>query len=370
MIAPAANPRKPLRVLALVTDAWGAGGGIAQFNRDWIDAACAAGATVDVLAYGEARPDGAAMPPGARLLGARLGRAAFALHARRAAASRPGLVFCGHLHLAPVALLAARLARCPWWLQLHGIEAWARPGPLRRAAAAGADLLVAVSRCTRGRALAWWDGEPWRARVLPNTVDPMFAPGARDAALAARLGIDGSPVLLSVGRLAASEAYKGHDRILRALPALRSRWPGLQYVVAGDGDDRPRLAALAREVGVDARVRFLGAVAHADLPALYRLADAFAMPSTGEGFGIAFLEAMASGVPALGLAGDGSADALADGDLGLVVAESALVDGLARLLAGDAPRGAALADAVRARFGRAAHAARVRVLLDEALQAA
>jgi phosphatidylinositol alpha-1,6-mannosyltransferase len=114
----------------------------------------------------------------------------------------------------------------------------------------------------------------------------------------------------------------------------------------------------------------VGAVPRADLPALYRLADAFAMPSTGEGFGIAFLEAMASGVPALGLAGDGSVDALGDGDLGLVVSENALADGLVRLMAGDAPRGAVLADAVRARFGRAAHAARVRVLLHEALQAA
>lgn len=359
-----------LRVLALVTDAWGAGGGIAQFNRDWVDAACAAGATVDVLAFGEAQADASAMPAGARLLGARLGRGAFAWRARRAAASRPDLVFCGHLHLAPVAALAAQRARCPWWLQLHGIEAWPRPGRLRRAAAARADLLVAVSRCTRQRALAWWDGDPWRARVLPNTVEPMFKPGPRDAALAARLGIDGAPVLLTVGRLAAGEAYKGHDRILRALPALLARQPTLQYVVAGDGDDRPRLEALARELGVADCVRFVGAVPRADLPALYRLADAFAMPSTGEGFGIAFLEAMASGVPALGLAGDGSVDALGDGDLGLVVSENALADGLVRLMAGEAPRGAVLADAVRARFGRAAHAARVRVLLHEALQAA
>lgn len=370
MSGAAGGPHAGLPILALVTDAWGAGGGIAQFNRDWIDAACAAGAAVDVLAYGEARADAGPLPAGARLLGARLGRAAFTVAAWRAAAARPALVFCGHLHLAPVAALAARRAVAPWWLQLHGIEAWPRPDRLRHAAAARAGLVVAVSRCTRGRALAWWDGDPWRARVLPNTVDPIFAPGARDAALAARLGLDAGPVLLTVGRLAAGEAYKGHDRILRALPTLVARWPGLRYAIAGDGDDRPRLEALARQLGVAARVRFLGAVAHADLPALYRLADAFAMPSTGEGFGIAFLEAMASGVPALGLAGDGSADALGDGGLGLVVPEASLADGLARLLEGAAPQGAVLADAVQARFGRAAHAARVRILLDEALRAA
>lgn len=354
------------RILALLTDAWGAGGGIAQFNRDWIAAACAAGATVDVLARGAADVAAGPPPSGARVIGARLGRLAFTRRAFSAARAQPDLVFCGHLHLAPVAAWVARRAGCPWWLQLHGIEAWARPGTLRRTAAARADLLVAVSRCTRHRALAWWDGEPWRARVLPNTVDPLFAPGPRDAALASRLGIDDGPVLLTVGRLAASEAYKGHDRVLRALPALAARFPGLRYVIAGDGDDRPRLERLARELGVDERVRFTGVVAHADLPGLYRLADAFAMPSTGEGFGIAFLEAMACGVPALGLAGDGSVDALGDGELGLVVEENALAAELARLVSGVSPVGHALAAAVHERFGSHRFRTTVARLLGEA----
>jgi phosphatidylinositol alpha-1,6-mannosyltransferase len=351
------------RILAMLTDAWGAGGGIAQFNRDWVDAVCAAGAKVDVLAYGMAEQAAGPQQPGVGVIGARLGRLAFARRALDAASARPDLVFCGHLHLAPVAAWVARRAGCRWWLQLHGIEAWHRPGRLRRAAAGRADLLVAVSRCTRARALAWWDGEPWRARVLPNTVDAAFAPGPRDAALAARLGIDGGPVLLTVGRLAAAEAYKGHDRVLRALPSLLARWPGLQYVVAGDGDDRPRLEAVARELGVDGRVRLAGAVPRAELPGLYRLADAFAMPSTGEGFGIAFLEAMACGVPALGLEGDGSVDALGDGEFGLVVSQPELEAGLVRLLEGAAPQGPSLAGAVQRRFGGAMFQRQVAALL-------
>jgi phosphatidylinositol alpha-1,6-mannosyltransferase len=352
-----------LRVLALVTDAWGAGGGIAQFNRDWIAAACAAGARVDVLAHGVADPQAEPLPPGARVIGARLRRLGFVRHALRAARQRPDLLFCGHLHFAPVAAWVARSAGCRWWLQLHGVEAWPRPGRLRRAAAARADLLVSVSRFTRRAALGWWDGDPWRARVLPNTVDPAFTPGPRDAALGARLGIDGSPVLLTVGRLAASEAYKGHDRILRAMPTLLARWPRLQYVVAGDGDDRPRLARLAHDAGVADRVRFVGAVDRADLPALYRLADAFAMPSTGEGFGIAFLEAMACGVPALGLDGDGSVDALGDGELGEMVGETRIVEGLVRLLEVAQARDGTLGQRVDSRFGRSMFKQRVCTML-------
>jgi phosphatidylinositol alpha-1,6-mannosyltransferase len=60
-------------------------------------------------------------------------------------------------------------------------------------------------------------------------------------------------------------------------------------------------------------------VCDADLPDLYRAADVFVMPSTGEGFGIVFLEAMRSGIPAIGGNGDGSMDPLRDGTAGYAV---------------------------------------------------
>jgi glycosyltransferase involved in cell wall biosynthesis len=71
--------------------------------------------------------------------------------------------------------------------------------------------------------------------------------------------------------------------------------------------------------GFAEKVRFVGHVAADELPDYYRLADAFVMPSTGEGFGIAFLEAMASGVPVIGGNKDGSLDPLADGQAGTAV---------------------------------------------------
>src|SRR5262249_12921035 len=93
----------------------------------------------------------------------------------------------------------------------------------------------------------------------------------------------------------------------------------LIYLIVGDGDDRPRLEALATECGVAERVRFVGLVRAEELPDYFRLADVFVMPSTGEGFGIVFLEAMASGVPVIGGNQDGSLDALGDGILGTAV---------------------------------------------------
>jgi phosphatidylinositol alpha-1,6-mannosyltransferase len=91
------------------------------------------------------------------------------------------------------------------------------------------------------------------------------------------------------------------------------------YFIVGDGDDLPRLQAEVATAGVTGRVVFTGRVSEADLPDYYRAADVFVMPSTGEGFGIAFLEAAAAGVPVIGGDCDGSVDALADGAIGLPV---------------------------------------------------
>ena len=311
-----------MRVMVLAAEAADAAGGIAQFNRDVVRA-LEGGASVTLVA---------------RSTGGRLRYALAALGA--AAGSRPDIVFCGHLHLAPLAALIARFARAPLWLQVHGIEAWPRPSALRRRAVAQAALVTAVSRHTRARFLEWADVPPERVKVLPNTVDSRFSPGPKPAALMARLGVAGKRVLLTVGRLSAGERYKGHDRVIAVLPQLLREHPDLCYLVVGDGDDRLRLEAQARAGGVEAAVRFAGAIAHDELPEVYRLADAFVMPSTGEGFGIVFLEAVACGVPAIGGAGDGARDPLGDGARGLLVeAESgeALRHAIAEALS--APRG-------------------------------
>lgn len=309
-----------IRILALVGDAYGARGGIARYNRDLFGALAAGGAEILVLPrLGDAEAD--ALPAGVRQRPAIFGRLGFSLAALwQAWRFRPvDVVFCGHVFMAPLAVVVARLVGARYWLQAHGTDIWNdRRDHVRRAIEA-ADLLTTVSRGTRRRLLGWVDLAPERVRVLPNTVDERFAPGAADEALRQRLAPGPGPILLTVGRLAASERYKGHELVFAALPALRARFPDLVHLVAGEGDDRARLEARARELAGDGAVKFLGFVSDADLPGLYRLADLFVMPSSEEGFGIVYLEAAACGLRVIGGAGGGSSDAIPDRRVGDIV---------------------------------------------------
>jgi phosphatidylinositol alpha-1,6-mannosyltransferase len=127
-------------------------------------------------------------------------------------------------------------------------------------------------------------------------------------------------VLLTVARFDQGDRYKGHDTVLAALEHVAGRVPDLDYVIVGDGDDRGRLEGLARQRGLQQRVHFAGQVSDSELLDYYRLANVFVMPSAKEGFGIVFLEAAQTGLPVIGGDRDGSADALADGAIGTLVA--------------------------------------------------
>jgi glycosyltransferase involved in cell wall biosynthesis len=276
--------------------------------------------------------------------GRRKGRLALAV---LAAAPRVSRAYVAHPGLAPLAL-APKLLRpaSRYWVHAHGVEIWDRLPAATRLALGAATGIVAISRYTAERAATVQRIDPEKFRVLHNALDPDFAPAAGatcDCAGRARRGAS----LLTVARLAASERYKGVDTTLRALPAVARAVPEVTYTVVGEGDDRPRLERLAADVGVGERVRFLGRVSEAALRASYRDCDVYVMPSGGEGFGVAFLEAMAFAKPCVGAASGGAPEVVVDGATGFLVpygAVDALADRLVRLL-GDG--------AARARMGEA-----------------
>ena len=339
-------------MLALVTEAYGGRGGIAQYNCDLFGALAGAGAVSSIRVLPRLTPDPATTPAGINQDPPRCSRIRYAVAAMRAAlTTRPDLIFCGHLYMAPLGALIAGLTRAKLIVQMHGIEAWPRPSRLQRAGVEAADLILCVSRYTRARVLDWASIAPEQLVVLPNTVGVAFTPGD-GSSLRAALGIEDKRVLLTVGRIDSRERYKGHERIIAAIPELVAAGHDVVYLVVGEGDDRERLKTRAGEVGVADRVWFMGSVEPPKLIEFYRAADLFVMPSTGEGFGIVFLEAMATGTPAIGLNIGGARDALAEGELGTGAAKAGFAAALARELGRPKPDSGALAGTVRTRFGR------------------
>jgi len=134
---------------------------------------------------------------------------------------------------------------------------------------------------------------------IPGGVDlACFSPLVSKVEARKRLGLPRDcPLLLTVRRL---EPRMGIDNLIDAMPAIREAVPGCILLVAGRGTLAEALARQATEAGQDEAVQFLGYVDEADLPAYYRAADAFVLPTRAlEGFGMATLEAFACGTPAI-----------------------------------------------------------------------
>lgn len=236
-------------------------------------------------------------------------------------AERPVCVLGAHLHFLPAIRLVRILTGAKYAGFLYGIEAWNVTSGHRIRAMRAADALVAISGFTRDHVVRQHGVDPSLCRLIPCTFDvERFAIGGKPVELMERYGIEpDQPVLLTVSRLALSERYKGHRQVFVAMKRILERHPRAVYLVAGSGDDLLRLKDEVDVMGLNGQVKFIGHVPVAELPALYRLCDLFVMPSSKEGFGIVFLEAMATGKPVIAGNLDGSVDALDHGRLGALV---------------------------------------------------
>ena len=293
-----------MSILFLVTDAYGGHGGIALFNRELCTAIGEPVTVIPRVIRGPVRD----VPPNVTFL-SDAAKSPFAYLKALYAARRlkPDLVICGHINLLPLAFVDHPL------LVIHGIEAWKKK---RRAPLARCRGVVSVSTLTRDRFLGW-SGFSGPTYVLPNAVHlDQYGIRPRRRDLVERYQLEGKRVLLTVGRLESEERSKGFDQVLEVLADLP---PDVVYLIAGGGNDFPRLQKKSRELGIGDRVRFTGLFDERDKPDLYNLADVYVMPSSGEGFGFVFLEAMACGVPVIGSKSDGGREALRDGELGLLV---------------------------------------------------
>lgn len=211
---------------------------------------------------------------------------------------------------------------------VHGVEVWKRLPAIKRRALQHADFVTSVSEFTKAKLVELNGVKPERIRILPNTIEwkdeELRAKGEAERAKSEGLTSDLWPLtsglrLLSVCRLEATERYKGIDTVIEALPAVIARVPDLEYVVVGEGSDLERHRTLAAQKGISERVRFLGSVDDATLRACYEGCDVFVLPSSGEGFGIVFLEAMHHRKPVVAANSGAAPEVVIDEETGLLV---------------------------------------------------
>lgn len=187
----------------------------------------------------------------------------------------------------------------------HRRRSWTTPSPQGAAPSGAPD----TPRRTRGR---WGHGAVVRAIDVETP----------------------EPLLVTVAHVV---PRKRHEDVVRALWVLRDRHPGARYRVIGDGPQRPALARLAAELGVEDRIEWRGQLPHAEALETAREADLFVMPSVDEAFGVAYVEAMASAMPAVAALGEPGPQEIAAVGEGIVLVPpgdvSALATAIDRLLA-------------------------------------
>ena len=244
--------------------------------------------------------------------------------------SRPTLIFSDQVQSGFVGLLLAGLARVPHVTFAYGLEL--NPTRLKRMKKwvfTRSSRVVAISRFTRDRLIDTYAIAPEKIALVPPGVDTdrfIVDPPARHRRRAILGASEHQVLLLTVGRLDASQPYKGYDRVIRTFARLADTRPQLRLLVVGDGTDRARLETIATDAGVGDRVHFLGAVDDETLREIYAAADVFVLASGAtapgaldvEGYGIVFAEAAASGLPSVGYRLGGATDAVQDGVSGFL----------------------------------------------------
>lgn len=255
---------------------------------------------------------------------------------------KSNVVILSHINLLPVGFCIKLISpKTKLLLFAHGIEVWGPLSAIKKIMLHKCDRILAVSSFTKAKLEKELSISPEKILVLNNCLDPFLLPSAnkkKNKSLLAQLKLDDEAViLLTVTRLSSQEMYKGYDKVLHAVKELLPRYPNLTYILAGKADEaeKKRVNSIIRSLGISRQVRCTGFIPEDELINYFNTADIFIMPSGGEGFGIIFIEAMFYGLPVIAGNKDGSADALLQGRLGMLIDpgnQSAINNALEKML--------------------------------------
>lgn len=236
------------------------------------------------------------------------------------------VVILSHINLLSIGVLIKLFSpKTKLLLFAHGIEIWGPLSRIRKIMLKKCDLILSVSQFTKTKMLEQYGLSNDKVVVLNNCIDPYLPPPVttgKDALLQQQYGFTSdSLVLMTLTRLSSKELYKGYDHVLFSIDHLKDLYPNIKYLIVGryDEEEKKRLDGIISMHDLQQYVVFTGYIKDEDMARHYSLADIYVMPSKKEGFGIVFIEAMHYGLPVIAGSKDGSADALCNGKLGVLV---------------------------------------------------
>lgn len=230
---------------------------------------------------------------------------------------RADWIFYNHVSVARAHYALPATLRLPYGVFVHDVEAWAPDlDRIKRATLASATVVIANSAYTARRVREVHGAS---VNVVPCPLGLLEEAKSVEPIDDRLLSTVGPNAALIVGRVASDERYKGHDQLIEAWPLVLSAVPNAQLFIAGWGDDIGRLRAKAVGLAVDRAIRFCDYINEATRTALLERVAVYAMPSSREGFGLVYLEAMRAGVPCIGSTADAAGDVIEHRVSGLLV---------------------------------------------------
>lgn len=236
------------------------------------------------------------------------------------------MVIISHINMALVGRVIKNInPKCKIWVVAHGIEVWNELSSTKKWLLKNCDRVICVSSFTKQQVVTKHGIDADKCEVLNNSLDPfMNLPVTfnKPQYLTNRYNLaDNAPLLLTLTRLNAAEQYKGYEQVIKIIGNLKQTFPAIKYIIAGkyDEDEKNRINKLIKTYNVEEQVLLTGFVEETELIDHFLMANLFVLPSSNEGFGIVFIEALACGLPVVCGNIDGSVDAIKNGLLGRAV---------------------------------------------------
>ena len=313
-----------MQILLLLTDLFDAVGGIQTFNRCFVkalnDLSLQKDIKVKVLVLNDTGKSNLAnkyiSSKNIEYVFFARNHFKFLIHKLRLSINSDKIIF-GHVNFAPLVLFINLLnPKSKKYLIVHGIEVWKKMPLFKGLGINTLDKILSVSAYTKEQMKKHDSISENKFIIFPNTLDPFYSLKPQ---MAEDIVLPKGKIILSVTRLDSSEVYKNIDLVIKALPSVLKIIPDVYYVIVGEGTDRFRLELLAKELGVRENIIFAGYVPDNLLPSYYAASNVFVLPSTKEGFGIVFLEAMYYLKPCIGANAGGIPEVIKDGETGVLI---------------------------------------------------